>query len=393
MDDRSPLPAAPAAPDSLLRLARRLAADVEAGRPQRGPAFEIDVQRYLDPQRFAGELAVMRRGPVILAHGSQLPVSGRLALDRLGLPLLLTRDAGGVVHGHYNVCRHRGMRMVEAGPAAACRNLVCRYHGWVYGLDGRLTGVRHRDAFDELPAGLRAFPVVERHGLIWGWPEAEGREPPHALEPWLSGIGAELDYFGLGDSVAFGHYEVERKSNWKLVVEAFMEIYHIASLHRNTIDRFFLDSVAVSEPAGEHIRSAVGRRSLSGRSPDAPLDLRNDCTFTHYLFPNTILIVHPDYVSLVTLWPTAPDRVGWSHTLLIPAAQNNAAMREHWEKSFRLIEQGVFQSEDLEACEGIQAGLLSGANQALHCGRLEHAIGGFHREWDRRLGLAAEAAR
>jgi phenylpropionate dioxygenase-like ring-hydroxylating dioxygenase large terminal subunit len=390
MDDRSPLPA-PEAPESLLRMARRLADDVLAGQAQRGPSYQVDVQRYLDPQRLSAELAAMRRGPVILAHGSELAPSSRLALDRLELPLLLTRDAAGTVHGHYNVCRHRGMLLVEPGAAAPCRALVCRYHGWAYGLDGKLTGVRHRDSFDELPEGLRSFPVVERHGLIWGWPAAEGTQPPHELEGWLAGIGAELDYFGVGRSEVFGRYEVERKCNWKLAVEAFMEIYHIASLHRSTIDRFFLDSVAISEPAGDHIRSAVGRRSLSGREAQAPLDLRNDCTFTHYLYPNSVVIVHPDYVSLVSLWPLAPDRTWWSHMLLIPAEQNTEARHEHWEKSFRLIEEGVFQSEDLVACEGIQAGLRSGANTSLNCGRLEHAIGGFHREWDRRLAAVAEA--
>lgn len=380
----SPAPATP--PASLIRLAEKLAGDVARGTPEQGEPAQVDVARYLHHGRLEAELALMRRGPVILGHAAELPRSSRIAVERLGLPLLLSRDAQGLVHGHYNVCRHRGMRLAEAG-AAECRNLVCPYHGWTYGLDGRLSGLPHREAFDQLPEGLRAFPLLERHGLLWGWPALEGKAAPQDLDTWLGGIGAELDWFGLPEAALFRRVEMEKRCNWKLIAEAFLEGYHIRALHRNTINPFFLDATAVSEAVGPHFRSAAARRRITERATATALDLRLDCTFTHYLFPNTILIFHPDYASLITLWPLAPDRVGWSHALLVPAAQNTEALRPHWEKSFELIEQGVFQKEDLYACEGIQAGLASGANAHLHFGRLEYVLGQLHTEWDRRLAV------
>ncbi len=380
----TPPPATP--PETLVRLAEKLAGDVARGMPERGQPARLAVERYLDPARLAAELELMRRGPVILGHAAELPRGSRIAVERLGLPLLLSRDAQGQVHGHYNVCRHRGMRLVEAG-TAACRNFVCPYHGWTYGLDGRLTGLPHREAFDELPEGLRAFPLLERHGLLWGWPALEGKAAPQDLDAWLASLGAELDWFGLPQAALFRRVEMDKRCNWKLVVEAFLEGYHIRSLHRNTISPFFLDAAAVSEAVGPHFRSAAARRGLAERAPGAALDLRLDCTFTHYLFPNTILIFHPDYASLITLWPQAPDRITWSHALLVPAADLTEELRPHWQKSFELIEQGVFQNEDLYACEGIQAGLASGANSHLQAGRLEYVLNQLHAEWDRRLGL------
>jgi phenylpropionate dioxygenase-like ring-hydroxylating dioxygenase large terminal subunit len=371
-----------AAPSSLRLLAQRLAADAEAGRREQGSPLKLPVARYLDPERLAREQAQMRLGPLILAQSSEIPRGGCLALDRLGLPLLLARDAEGQLHGHYNVCRHRGMRLVETG--GECRNLVCPYHGWTYALDGRLTGLPHRESFDALPESLRAFPVAERHGLVWGWPAAQGREPPQDLGAWLGAIGPELDWFGLPQAVVFRRAEIERHCNWKLIVEAFLEGYHIRVLHRDTIYPFFLDATAVSETQPPHIRSAAARRRITVRG-GAPVDLRLDCTFTHYLFPNTVLIFHPDYTSVITLWPLAPDRVLWSHAMLVPESQRTEQAFPHWDKSFRLIEEGVFQSEDLRACEGIQAGLASGANECLTAGRLEYALAGFHHEWDRRL--------
>ncbi len=253
---------------------------------------------------------------------------------------------------------------------------------------GSLTGLPHREMFDQLPQGLRAFPVVERHGLLWGWPELDSRTPPQDLETWLGGIGAELDYFGIGEAALFRRSEVERRCNWKLIVEAFLEGYHIRVLHRDTIYPFFVDATAVSEQVGPHFRSAAARRRIAERAAGTAVDLRLDCTFTHYLFPNTVLIFHPDYTSLITLWPLAPDRVSWSHALLVPAHQLTEAARPHWDKSFRLIEDGVFQGEDLRACEGIQAGLASGANSHLSAGRLEYALGQLHAEWDRQLAGA-----
>jgi phenylpropionate dioxygenase-like ring-hydroxylating dioxygenase large terminal subunit len=383
-----PVPAAP--PAALIRLAGKLAGDVARGTPERGEPAQLDTNRYLDPRRLADEVALMRQGPVILGHAAELPRSSRMAVERLGLPLLLSRDADGQVHGHYNVCRHRGMRLAEPG-AAACRNHVCPYHGWTYALDGSLTGLPHRDCFDALPQGLRAFPLVERHGLLWGWPALEGKPAPQDLDPWLGGIGAELDWFGIPQAAMFRRVEREQRCNWKLIVEAFLEGYHIRVLHRNTIFPFFLDACAVSQPVGPHFRSAAARRGIAGRAADAPLDLRQDCTFTHYLFPNTILIFHPDYTSLITLWPLAADRVTWSHTLLVPAGQMDESWRAHWEKSFGLIEQGVFQKEDLYACEGIQAGMASGANAHMNFGRLEYVLPQFHAEWDRRLAATAQA--
>lgn len=372
------------APATLTRLAETLAGNVARGSPEQGAPARLEVGRYLDPQRLGTELALMRQGPVILGHAGELPGSSRLAVERLGLPLLLSRDGGGKVHGHYNVCRHRGMRLAQSG-LAECRNLVCPYHGWTYALDGRLTGLPHREAFDELPQGLRAFPLIERHGLLWGWPALEGSESPRDLDAWLEGIGAELDWFGLERSAVFRRVEVEKRCNWKLIVEAFLEGYHIRVLHRDSIYPFFLDASAVSQPAGPHFRSAAARRRMAERAAaDAP-DLRLDCTFTHYLFPNAVLIFHPDYCSLITLWPLAPDRVSWSHALLVPRDLLTEELRPHWDKSFALIEQDVFQGEDLMACEGIQAGLASGANTHLSVGRLEYVLGQLHAEWDRRL--------
>jgi len=81
----------------------------------------------------------------------------------------------------------------------------------------------------------------------------------------------------------------------------------------------------------------------------------------------------------------------WIHRMLIPPHKSAPDWIPHWEKTFRLIEEGVFQKEDIACAIGIQQGLASGANTHLTAGRAEAALGWFHADVARRLGTAAVA--
>ena len=374
-------------PPALQRLAERLAADVAAQRMQLGECGTAPVSRYLTEDWLAQERAkLFRAKPVILAHASELPESGAcLRHDALGVPLLLTRDKNGALHGFLNVCRHRGMRLMEDNTCVR-KTLVCPYHGWTYELSGQLRHVPHAEVFDGLDAakqGLREIPVAERAGLIWGIAQPDATMD---LDAWLGPIADELEFFGLGDAAIYRRTDVVRNCNWKLVIEAFLEAYHIRVLHRDTIYRFFLDSAAASDLVPPHVRSVAARRRIT-EAAGAPehWDLRELCTFTYFVFPNSVFIFHPDYSSLITLYPLAPNRTRWVHSMLVPAALNTEEHRPHWEKTYELIEQGVFQREDLFAAEGIQAGMDSGANDTLRFGQLEFLLTQFHRSIEQEL--------
>ena len=123
-----------------------------------------------------------------------------------------------------------------------------------------------------------------------------------------------------------------------------------------------------------------------------PHDVASLCelvTPSHVVFPNTITIFHPDYLSLVTLYPVGPERLSWTHRMLIPADRATPDWTPHWDKTFRLIEQGVFQKEDIACAVGIQRGMKSGANRFVTAGRAEQGIGWFHADVARAIGLGA----
>jgi Rieske 2Fe-2S family protein len=167
-----------------------------------------------------------------------------------------------------------------------------------------------------------------------------------------------------------------RRCNWKLVVEAFLDGYHIRTLHRDSIYRFFQDAASVAEPVGAHLRAVTARRALADDVPP-----REQATPSYLIFPATVLIEHPDFVSIISLVPAAPDTTEYRHAMLVPAAR--AGETDHWTRSWQLIEETVFQREDLWICERIQQGLAAGVDHLLF-GALEHPVRWFHDELTRR---------
>jgi phenylpropionate dioxygenase-like ring-hydroxylating dioxygenase large terminal subunit len=375
------------APAAVTGLFARLREHAARGSLDLGGSSAIPARHYYSDERLRQEREILfRRYPLIVGHVAELPAASLRAVDVAGQPVLLVRDEAGTVRAFLNVCRHRGMRLVGDEGVCAKQAVVCPYHGWTYALDGRLRHFLHPEAFPDLKPqdhGLVALPCAVHHGLIWVMPTPG---PGLDMGAYLGAIDEELGWF-LGDSVLFRRVDVARAANWKLIIDAFLDGYHIRVLHRDTIYPFFMDALAVSEAVPPHIRSAAARRRIveAVSLPPEQWDLREHCTFTHFVFPNTVFIFHPDYASVISVFPVDADHLRWVHQMLIPSAQDTAANRPHWDRTFQLIEQTVFQREDLFAAEGIQAGLRSGANTELLIGRLEHPIRAFHDAIERAL--------
>ena len=207
---------------------------------------------------------------------------------------------------------------------------------------------------------------------------------------FLGGLDGELPFYGIAGLRPFRTVHAEYPANWKLIVDAFLEAYHIRVLHKDTIYPFFADGLTATERFGPHIQSLVARRAAETWAKEGaamPRDMAALCelvTPSHVVFPNTITIFHPDYLSLVTLYPVGPETLSWTHRMLIPADRATPDWAPHWEKTFRLIEEGVFQKEDIACAIGIQRGLKSGANRYVTAGRAEQGIGWFHGDVARR---------
>ena len=384
----------------------RIRAQVPSGRLEwqdgTGAVARIPVENYFSAAVRQAEVErLFRPLPLIVGHASELAPGQVLAHDEYGVPMLLTRDGDGSFRAFLNVCRHRGMRLVEnSGAAVEKKSIVCPYHGWTYRLEGSLRHRLHAEAFDACDASeesLVALPAEERHGLLWVVP-APGAAIDVAAH--LRGLDGELPFYGIEGLRLFRTVHAEYPANWKLIVDAFLEAYHIRVLHKDTIYPFFADGMTGTARFGPHVQSLVARRAAEpwARDPasEVPADMAALCklaTPSQVVFPNTITIFHPDYLSLITLYPVAAGTLGWTHRMLIPADRATPDWTPHWEKTFRLIEEGVFQREDIACAIGIQRGLASGANRFLTAGRAEQGLGWYHEEVARRLEPAAQEAR
>lgn len=350
--------------------------------------FEMPVEAYTDEARFQAERRLLRTLPMAVAHRSQLQAAGScLVHDALGVPIMITRNRDGELRAMLNVCRHRGTRLVEdAGFCKIRKGFHCRYHGWAYDLDGKLTEVPREELFpslDKSTLNLRSLPVTERFGFIWvvATPARD-----YDFDAFLDPLEPDLGHLGLESHVVFRRATTTARTNWKIVMEAFLDGYHVRHLHKKTVGPYFKEHRSYSNLAGPHVRAIVGRGGFREAVASGPVDdIRDIATPTYVIFPNTIFVAQPGFVSRATAYPSALGEIHWEHDLIIPEEPKTEKARAHWELNYELIQNGVFEGEDLWVCQQIQQGLSSGANAHMTCGIEEAPIRWWHDELDRRI--------
>jgi nitrite reductase/ring-hydroxylating ferredoxin subunit len=367
---------------------RALADALANGEAAMGAGIEtLDATLYTDLNRFdAEQRLIFDHVPHLLAPSALLPERNMaVAHDHYGRPLILSRDANGHAHVFANVCRHRGTRLIEAEGVVAAKRIVCPYHAWAYKPDGELTGMPRADCFPGLDKGshsLVSYPCVEAGGLIWF-----AKDPDADFTDALA-LAPDLDAFAIADQFVYRRKTHDVAANWKLVIDAFLESYHVQRLHAATIASFFADGITVADTIGRHQRAAVGRADyLSEVDRDDWAALRRAVTYTYQIFPASVVIVSPDYINLLIAMPQSVGRTLVEDIMLIPEEPANEEAAAHWQRSWDLLDGGTFAGEDFRAAALAHQGLSSGAIDRVVLGTLEQGIAEFHRKVEAALAL------
>jgi choline monooxygenase len=373
-----------------VEIVRRIFAHIDAGTTDEGDAWREPVENYLNPIRFTDELEVLRSFPSVYLPSAAIPKAGDHA-ERVtfGVPLFAVRDRDGRARVFRNSCRHRGMALVE-GPGCT-HALVCRYHGWTYRLDGSLSHVPHAEAFPDLDMSTRGLVEVDSRevgGLIVIGPLSTTTDPQRADDamaaltdgsPWRDKLLPADRLFTVRPAL--------RAMNWKVLVEQFLEGYHIRTTHKDTFYPIQYDDLNVIEAFGPNTRITFPYQNIERLRdrPESTWNVGHRITYVYHLFPNVMVATFPNQVLVITIDPIDIDHTTVTiYAMVTPNVAERVSDNPEGAAGARnlLNEGGV---EDNEMSEGVQRGLHAGANEFVEFGTHESAIGRFHAALDERL--------
>jgi choline monooxygenase len=322
--------------------------------------FLLPTRWYSDPGIFQAELErIHRRSWHFATHAGDLKEPGDVYVRKIaGVPIVLTRDADGVIRGFINICRHRGHPVVmESGNKP---KLFCMFHGWTYGLDGKLQHAP-RGAGDKtfVPAEFGLVPIQT---YVWGpmiWANLDLNAPP--FESWTEGMDAFMRARGLAvedHSFGFDH-EWDIPSNWKVFQDNTIECYHCPTTHPE------LSRVLEMKP--ELQKFAVGGRYWIHHTIPFRAHFNGSLTtqrhegkpfnyYYHWVFPTTYLQHSGKGFDIGALDIVDVDKIRFRHICFMP--KDTPAELNELGKRQLAADATILQ--DVELCTRVQAGHAGG---------------------------------
>lgn len=272
---------------------------------------------YTDPRTFQAEMERFYfQSWVAAGRAPEIPAAGDYFLREIGgESIIVTRGADGTIRAFFNVCRHRGTRICTTAEGRFPGSIQCGYHGWTYGLDGRLIGAPHMDQ----PGFCREdFPLHAVQADVWDGHIFVSLDPQRKpLREQLGDLETKFARWKTADLRMAARRCYQVKCNWKLLIVNYNECLHCPILHPllNRMTHYL--SGENDQPSGAYIggsmdlRSGVQTMSVHGQRARACLPGLEGQALDHVLYytvyPNLFLSLHPDYVMTHTLWPRAVD--------------------------------------------------------------------------------------
>jgi phenylpropionate dioxygenase-like ring-hydroxylating dioxygenase large terminal subunit len=357
-------------------LVARVLEHIDAGTTDLGPRVgRVPVAHYTSPERLAAELEMLRRVPVPFCASAALSEPGSyVAREAAGVPLIAVRGRDGEARVFRNACRHRGTAVADG--AGCAHSFVCPFHGWVYALDGSLSHAPDSYGFegvDLTTRGLTAVPCLERAGLVFvqqeGTPDFDS----------VLGIPGLTE-----DHIVVATERVPVEGNWKVLVEGFLEGYHIRQTHKATFFPMGYDNLTVVEHSGRNSRISFPFRRIEGfrDTPPEQWHLGKALTIVDHLWPTAVLARLTFHTALVVIEPVSRTRTILDITKLAKPGPDGT-IPESVHRDIAFVETGLL--EDRAMAEAVQRG-MNGRVEDVVFGRFESALTHFHD------GIAVELA-
>ncbi len=357
--------------------------------PDPGRSMSLRAEAYTEPQWHDADLAaVFRRTWQWVCHVEKLREPGSYVSTVVAdMPVAVVRDRSGELRAFYNVCKHRAHELLSG--SGTTRNIVCPYHAWTYGLDGRLKGARRTDGmqyFDKSQICLDRIQVEEFGGFVY-----VNLDPTAtALVEQAPDLAADIarwapDVAGLTHAKRLS-YDV--RTNWKNVMDNFLECYHCHIAHKEFVS---LVDMSTYEVVTHGIWSS--HFAEAGKEQNAAYDVAGATVTEHavwWLWPNTCLLRYPGRGNFMVFQvvPAGPGRTLETWDFFLESTELDEAEQQ----SVRYVDE-VLQVQDIDLVESVQRGM---STPAFDQGRIvydpegsglsEHGVHHFH-------GLILEAYR
>lgn len=344
-------------------------------------SFSLHADAYTQSKWFAADKQnIIGRSWQWVCHVEKTRKPGSFTTAEIaGQPIAVVRDKTGALRAFYNVCKHRAHQLLSGEGQTSL--IVCPYHAWAYKLDGQLQGAPHTQnltQFNKDEICLDQIQVEEFCGFVF-----INLDPNAASLAKQSGnLEAEIMHWApdVADLTFGCRLSYDIKSNWKNVVDNFLECYHCPVAHKDFCNLVDMDTYKVTTHGiySSHMADA-------GNTPNTAYDVTDATVKTHavwWLWPTTCLMRYPGRSSMIVLniIPVGMDRTLETYDFYLESPEPNAMELE----TIRYLDE-VLQVEDINLVESVQKGMSTPAfNQGRivydpdGSGKSEHALHHFH---------------
>jgi choline monooxygenase len=339
-------------------------------------AWSVPAPFYTDAAVFAREKEkIFTRTWQVVGHRRQLANPGDFfTTELLGEPLLLVRGASGELRGFYNVCRHRA-----GPPAEGCGSrkvFRCGYHGWTYGLDGKLISATEIEGVQDFrPEDFALKPVRAEEWFNLIFVNLDANAEP--LLKSLREVPKQAERFGFQQMQLFERRTYDMNCNWKTYVDNYLEGYHLPSVHPGLnreldYNAYTVESYARHVRQFSPIRGAQAGDATHRLYQQAGKDLTTDY---FWIFPNWMLNCYPDNVQLNIILPLTTERSLAIFEWYLPEKDlGSTSAKDAVNFSHQT------QLEDIGICETVQKNLRSRSyERGRYSVKQEKGVHAFHR--------------
>jgi phenylpropionate dioxygenase-like ring-hydroxylating dioxygenase large terminal subunit len=334
---------------------------------------------------------IFEESPICLGTAALVPNQGDwFTVDIGDKSILIVRNNKTEISAYLNICSHRGAKLVE-GSGTKAYAFKCPYHSWVYNLDGELKARPRENAFEEInkdQCSLQKFELDNHQGFLWLIMDKKAKNKHSSNKADLNELLIDYDF---NKYQHFKSIKIYPKLNWKLAVDTFLELYHIDELHTKSLAPIIKNDLQLFDTYGKNIR-VIGARHSAVKLNRVLKDQREFDIHTiqlRILFPNTILVCHPDHVEVWQILPkNEVNECEVSFSLYTKETFSSKSAIRHWDNNFNLALNAVVK-EDFPLGENVQKGFYAAPKRKIIFGKNEPALQHFHKQIKLDLNLSA----